>query len=391
MPVTKRVMAPGSFSIQLRPDTPSVITDQLSMDSQAFGHIIILPARLRPQGITANAALALSVFTGVMTESTNRTTIAGNHCSVLLGDADGKGQLPEADATATQSFSAWMTALKPASVLSTGAYEATATTLAWTWNTGQSRRDAIQYVCDYFGWEWRVSDDLKLSGDNYTVLYAAFAQPVITPWMEGRDVVYTSIRGTFSTRTTAEDFTSKTLVIDDAGALGTATIGSNPFQDQLGVDYSWKRYIDGGATVAAGTAGSVATKQLARFDGLNAYTTVATDDPCVMTKAECGQFGYTFDPLNGVYTAAGGFQLNYRGRLIYPNSTRMMSVSMNITKDMGVLFRKNGSSPALIDLSDWIIPEEPGGTIEMGGEHRDLSDVVKSRGIRGRATGGYLS
>jgi len=390
MPATKRLMAPGSFQLNLREDTPVTITDHLTIGTQGFGHVIVTPAAV-PSHVLDTAAnlLPLSIFTGVMREQESRTSFSGAHASVLLGDEDGKGQLPEVDVTQTKTIANWLTDhLKPASVLSTGSYSASASTLNWTWKAGQSRRDAIDYVCDYFGMEWVVQDDLTLDADTAANLYGS-PSVVLTPWMDGQDILYTGIEADMTLLETVEDFTTRVFLKEDDGTYEGATIGSNPFQDQLGADYVWKRYVDGSSTVVAGTGATVASQQLGRFDQVDQKLTVRSKQRALMDKIACGARVYAWHPDKNIYDVTT--EIYFRGRLIRPMTLRVQAITMPFEMPMGVYFRKNGSSPAVIDLTPYVDWESPGATLEVGAPIRSLASAVQLRGVRGRTEGGFKS
>ena len=390
MSVTKRRMEPGSFDVRLRPSTPVSITDQLTFATQAFAHLIVTPAWIPPHFFSTAANLvATSIYTGVIRVRESRLGYSGAHASILLGDEDGKGQLPEVVTTATQSFSAWMTALKPPNVLTNGSYNASATTLAWTWAIGQSRRDAIDYICQTMGYDWQVTDDLYLNGDTAANLYGA-ADVLLTPSMDGTgDVDYRAVRATIGSTLTAEDYTTKTIVKDDAGAFSTSGPGTVPFDDHLGNDYVWKRYIDGGSTVTSGTGSTVAAQQLGRFDQIDQRIRARTDVKAVMANVEVGSTVMAWDPDADVYDLNN--ETYWRGTLVYPLEVPVQAITMPLEEGMGVYVRLNGASPSVVDLTPYMEWEGAGATIELGTPRPRLAPALFMRGINGLAEGGYLS
>ena len=98
MPVTKAVMAPGSFEIGLTADILPVafsLTDKTRLADYAFGHVLVFPTRLDPDDYADADLLAMSVFTGIYRLQANRTTLRGMHASGWLGDPGDKGAIYE--------------------------------------------------------------------------------------------------------------------------------------------------------------------------------------------------------------------------------------------------------------------------------------------------------
>lgn len=389
MAVTKRLMAPGSFELKLREDTPFSVTDAMDIDTQGFGSVVVTAAPV-PSHVLASAAnlMPLSIFTGVMREQKSRTTFSGAHATILLGDEDGKGPLNEVPFTYTYTISQWAALLKPTTTLTTGTYNADATTYTQAWAYGQSRRDMLQAACDALGYEYLVNDDLSLDVDSAANLYGT-ASVMLTPYWEGVDIGWTSIRAEMELAETVEQFTSKVLLRQADGSTVSASIGSNPFLDGTGTAFAWKRYIDGGISVPAGSGATVAAQQLGRFDQVDQQLTIRTDTGPVMDKVACGAPVYAWDPTRNIYDLTN--EQAYRGRLVWPMNLRVNAVTMPLTNGLGVFFRQNGLSQTLLDLTPYMDWETGMATLEVGTPIRTLSSAMFTRGIRGLAEGGYLS
>jgi hypothetical protein len=380
MPVTERLMAPGDWSVQLLSSTPHSVLQAVDIDTAGFGHVVITPAQIPANAYSKANLLDVGVYTGVYRQASNLRLLRGSGLATWLGDEENKGDILSTAVTkAAGTFVQWITDLVPSS-LTAGTYTAIAGTLNWSAQY-QSRRQAIDYVCDYFGGEWRIAGDGTVSVGTISDLYGSDPVAIFTPWFDGRESpTMIGVRGTIGKDEDLDDWTSKTYVKDAAGAYGTATIGSNPYQDLNGNAAVKERYIDGSSTVTSGTGNSVASGQLGRFDEVRRRLTISTDTFCFPALVDVGSYVWAFDPNNGVYTLSADNQVQYRGQQMWPKKVRVYDATWPIREGMGVYFIDHDDE--ITDLSPFVEWESGDATVGVGAPIRNLSGAMKRTGLR---------
>src|SRR5690606_18597876 len=86
MPVDEKLMAAGSWSVDLLPDTPPSVVDDLDW----FGLVVITPAHIDAHAVTVSDLLGVALYTGVYMEHAERKhTLAGQGLASLLGSSGG--------------------------------------------------------------------------------------------------------------------------------------------------------------------------------------------------------------------------------------------------------------------------------------------------------------
>lgn len=378
MPVTKAVMAPGSFQVDLTSDAlpvPHSLTDALRLEDYAFGHILVFPTRLDPNDYADADLFDLSVFTGIYRLQSNRTTLRGMHASGWLGDPNEKGALYETTITANTTLAAWAAALKPASLYA-GTYGSPGYNLDWSVQY-QTPRKALDYVADHFDYEWQVTDDLLLNVDDPDNIYGAGADVIATPSFDGRDVRYTAIRSTFDVDETAEEYTTRAISIDTGGTAYTADAVA-VYKDGRGNDVIWRREVSATQDNTAASANNLTTSEIVKWGGVIQNLGCSTDTFCVMQDVPCGAYIYTYDPEKGIYDL--GREVHYAGEIMFPMKRRVMSVTMQLRDGMGVVFRDMNA--VYTDLSDHVAWETGSSRFEVGSPIPALASALGRPGVR---------
>jgi hypothetical protein len=377
MPVQKNRQAAGSFTINLRANTPQSVIDAYAIASKGFGHVIITAVPVDGLGLNAAGLLALSIFTGVYrAEAGNRRllTLEGSHASLWLGDQDGKGEF-QSLGSAAKTFVQWFTQLKP-SQLAAGTVTATGGTVTYYdhWNSKDvSPRQALDTVCSMFSAEWEVTDALTLNGGTATALYGATPTVIVSPFWQGRDAVLTALRADIGYRADVEDYNLYTFEVYNGGASSVqAGPGALTYKTGFGATNQWHRRIDSSQTTDATAAQNLVNSQNARFNTVRQALTVRTDSPAVMADVRCGTRIYVWHPDVGVYDFAN--EQTYRGELAWPLITRVEAIQMPVTAGMGVSFLDGDG--VITDLSRYFEPESPGATLTVGAPERSLRGTV---------------
>jgi hypothetical protein len=390
MPATKRMSNVGSWNVKLRDDTPRSVTDQITLNTAQWSHLVLLPGQIDAASVTFNDLLSMSMFTGVYRGRTGRTELNGAHVSIYLGDEQGHGPIRESALTkAAGTFDQWATDLKPAS-LNAGTYLTSVSTLNWSTIYKTPRQD-LDYVCDYFTggaltwgqvYTWQVTDDLTLNVGAPSTFDPRYL--ILSPTASGTDYAYPGVECEFSVDYDAEDYVTK--VIADNGSSTATSSGSNPYENGLGGALEHEAYINDPDTVT-GALTNVAKGQRIQHDEPEWRVNARTPAFAVMSKIGPGGGAYCWDVESGLYNvvwlgASSASGLNYRGEVIHPRLLYVQSVTMPIEDGMGVYLHLADGSDEIIDLSPFVEWERPGATIEVGSPARRLVRPVQLSPVR---------
>lgn len=385
MPVTERLRAAGSWSLNLRPDTPKSILDDLDVATRGFGLLIITPSRIPSTAITAALLRGMSRYVGVYRARPTDYSMQGAHASILLGDEDGKGEiLSTVTSQVAASLSTWMTALLPSNGIAKGTVSG-GSTLSASY-IYMSRRQAIDAVCDGCGADWLVrcnsAGDLVLDASPKATLFGTAAAALATRRaLGGKEPGIASFRATqLATAMDVEDYTTKVWLIargDGGATVGTATAGSVPYFGPGGAAIKMERIIDA-PNVDPGNETTIATLQLANFSTLRRAITLSTDEYDISGVVRPGQNIYVYDPVINLYDNT--VEQYFRGETIHPLLMRCFGHTWPIRAGFGVYFQTPEASPRIINLSDWVIPEDGDTTVEVGALSRQVGAGVVTLG-----------
>ena len=362
MTITERLMIPGSWSLSLNESTPTSVLDVLTPSTAAFGHVIVTPVHVDSHSVSGATLLSLARYTGIYRARPSHFELGGPGLAAWLGDEDGKGDVVSSY-TANQSFVAWVTAINYAA-FTAGTY----TAIAGPGNlnhtlTDISRRDSLDFVCEFYGAEWRVTPAGVLDAGPVANLFATTPTAVVQPWSGGRDLNITGIRATLDLSRDFDDYTTH-VRLNGATTTGTATISpATTYRDLLGNLVIWKRIIDSPDTIAA-HVNAVAQAQLNLYSDPRREVTLSTDAYDIGQDFDVGDEIYVYDPLQGLVDTANS--VSYRGETIHPVKIRCLGRTWPVQQGMGVYFRAPDSAGTVTDLTDWIAWESGSTSIEVG-------------------------
>lgn len=384
MPVTERLMGPGSWSVKLNEHTPRHVRDILDY----FGHIVICPGHVDPSAIGDAATLDAARYTGIVRRKPSTTELGGVGLVAWLGDEDGKGAVLESRVEyAAGSFATWVGAIRPSS-LAAGTVTDPGGTLTWS-TQFMSRRAALDYVCDYFGAEYRIRPDGTLDAGPASALFAtATPTAIVTAFSGGIDMNITGLHATALGRSEdVEDYTTRVVLLGTGNGrenvlVGTADISpATGYKDLLGNAAVLTRMIDA-PNVQAGNESSIATVQLGRFTSARQAVTLSSDRYDIGHDVQAGDQIYVYDSDAGLVDQAN--QIYYRGQLLFPVKLRVQGYTWPVERGMGVYYRdKNG---VYTDLTDWVEWESPGSSIDMGASARTLTDTTAAATVQAGRT-----
>jgi hypothetical protein len=365
MPVTEKLMAAGSWSLTLDPATPKFIRDTLDF----FGHFYVFDAPMR-NGLGDAAMISASSWAGVGRRRPSIYECGGTNMIAWLGDENGKGAIYEISIAGTaQPFSFYINNLinNASGAIHLGAISGggPTKTLAYEWVTP---RAAIDHVCSVFGNEYRVNKDATIDAGPSASLFTTNPDTTAMRRSSGRD---TSIFGIPVTDLTveidAEDYVTRELVQDSAGGWHAAAGAATPYNDVHGNAVALTEAFISSLTPAAHAA-ALATSRVNAAEVLHQQISLSTDD-AVDRHIAVGDWTWLYDPDSGLLDLTN--QVRYRGSNIFPVKIRVLSSTWPIERGMGVWYRDaNGK---WTDITNYIVWETPGVTLEIGAQSRPLT------------------
>lgn len=374
MSVTERLMIPAGWSLNLIDTTPPSVLEAIDLEVAAFGHIIITPTHVPASAVTGATLLTLSRYTGIYRERPSHFEIGGPGLEAWLGDEDGKGDIIESTYSISQSFVAWVTALNtrpgPQLVYTVGTF----TAIPGPGNLNHSfratdRRTALQFICDFYGAEWRVTPSGVLDAGPAANLFTVNPTSVVQRRSGGRDLNITGIMANLDLSRDFDDYTTR-VFLTGATTNGTANISpATPYYDLKGIKVEWTRAIDSSDTVAA-HVNAVAQAQLNRFTDPRKQVKLSTDTYDIGADIGVGDNIYVYDPELGLVDTAN--EVYYRGETIHPVKLRCYGVTWPVQQGMGVYFRSPTVAGEITDLTDYIDWDTGYTEIDVGAQIRPL-------------------
>jgi hypothetical protein len=378
MPVTKQLMANGSFTVQLSDNTPGYVRDAVDIDSAAFSHVVVTPAWIDANITSASVLLSQSIYTGVVYANDDALTLSGHHVTSWLGDPNGIGDVNErTPAVLTKSFKQWFDyVIASQTALTTGTITniVSGTTMAWDPQRLSPREFADKitlYFADATGnpsIEWKVGDNLGLSAGTTANLYNSDAPyALLTPLFDGPDSPYPGLQADLGFSDDVEDYADKELFYY-AGGGGVAVNGTaTTWTDGSATGVARKRR-DTDTNITAANATHHATSLIAKYDQSRRQLKATSPRFAVMADIPCGGYVYALDQDKGIYDLT--HVVFWRGSVVTPLAVRCVGIQMPLEQGMGVYLITGGST--VTDLSRWFVPESPGATLTLGALDRKL-------------------
>ncbi|MFI7470504.1 hypothetical protein [Nonomuraea sp. NPDC049646] len=380
MAVTETLMGLGSWSITLAEETPKDLLDRLSF----FGHVAVQPGRLDPAQYRDNL-LTSSRYVGVLTvrDFAETKKVGGQGMAVWLGDSDDKGEVFETPLTITGKTFA--NSIRDILGSGTAVIEGTLYSAAGTY-TGthiwQSRRKAVDYVCQLFNCEWRVNGPATLDAGPATSLFQATPTNIILrKGSEGRDLNMVALPGDMSLARDVQDWSDRVVLIAEGEGQATATasanIASNPYLDLRGQPVKRTRLISESGT-STGNAQARAQLQLNRFSGTRNALRLSTSDYDLRAVASdvrgtvnVGDWVWVWDPDAGVFDTST--EITFRGQRLNPLKLRVVEASWPVAEGMTVAYRAQDGT--WWDLTPYVRWETGSTSLTVGELGRSLTNA----------------
>lgn len=370
MTITEVRQALGSWELRLRDDTPRTLLDQL----QYFGHIAVIPNKVSPAEYNENL-LASARYVGVYRSrsSGDDFLLRGSGMAFWLGDEDGKGDVFETTVSlSAATFAASVTALlPPAGSITAGTINSVAGTYTGD-HRWQTSRQALDYVTQLFGAEWRVNNNGTLDAGTISQLYVTDPRAIVLRRQKGADLKQRALPGRLEMGRDAEDFTTRVVLLAEGEgnqiATGDADIGVNPYNDIHGNDVKMVRLVSESDTTAT-NADARALILLNHFSAERASVSLSTSTYDIKGDVKVGDYVNVWDPDVGFYDTSR--EVYWNGDHINPIALRIVEMTYPIPAGWTVAFRRGDG--VWIDLSPYYAGESGDTTLVVGDLSRSLA------------------
>jgi hypothetical protein len=383
MAVTEILRGIGSWSVQLAQDTRQEILDAL----QYFGHICINTGPVDPR-TAGDAMLASARYVGIYRgrgNASDQRTLIGPGLAAWLGDEDGKGEVYETAVVLNHDFQdAIPLLLPPGGSITAGTIFDVHPGSPFQWSPQYiTPREAIDYVCQTVGADWRVNNNGTLDAGLESDLFTVIPKAAIKRRGQGLDMFLKAMPGDMATDQDMNDFSTRVVLLATGteGATVTAAAdidpGLNPFVDLHGNPIAMTRLVNESGTDAT-NADARAQLQLNRFSGPRTALTMSTRDFDVKGDFQVGDYLWAYDPDTGVYDL--GNEVMFRGERFWPVAMRLTEMTWPVVQGMSVAYRRGDGT--WLDLTPYLLFESGDTTLVVGGYNRNLGadgGIVGSR------------
>lgn len=422
MSVTERVMAAGSWQIELAPDTPRRLMEAIDVETRGFSQLVILPTRLAygaasdyvVRSHTDATLLGLARWSGIYRAQEGHT-LSGPGSGILLGDEDGKGDVFEVErSTANGYLTQWVPAIRPMA-LNAGTTYSPGGSYRGTFHL-VTAKEALETLRETFDVEWVVRPNFNLDVGSPTNLYGG-ATPKLIILSDagdgGRDMTLTGVRGVSGMLRDLEDYTTKVVYVteqttettqsdiattaDDATVSGstsvtetstetiftTAEVASTPYaRPSDGGPVILDRIVRGGSEDGSDEdPQTMADAELAKTEGVRREITVEGGRFELGHLAPVGAYVWLYAPP--VLMDAAN-PVHFRGRTTYPIKVRLMGCTWPITRGLGVYLRTTKDGVTWRDLTDYVVWESGDVRLEVAALPRPAVSVVDTSNRRRR-------
>lgn len=399
--VDERLMAAGSFTLDLDPATPERIK---GLTDRGFCRVIVTPIWVDSDDIAAADLLDLALFAGVYRKHSNdRCRWEGAGLPVLLGDEDGKANTYTTvqNVSARPLYDGSNTSAIRNNVLRPGAGGANGVTVGtiasassptkeFNIEPGDSPRDVLDFVCDLYTtsgsnpYEWRITPDGGLDVALRNTLFPTCTTPT-TLATRSTDVpgdVPSTIKvipvDGFGPVEDVEDWSSTVFVTGPTVTLfgteytftGSADISSNPYADLAGDELVMRRVVTSNKSKSNTDNAAIAARKLGRYDDVERHLSISTDMADVRSWLAPGDSMYVWDEEGNVFDLAVQVDV---GAVVHPLVSRVAGMNWPVTDGMGVFcYSWNGSSFDMDDLSDFVVFGSGSCRLDVGEPRRQL-------------------
>ena len=403
--LTHDLMALGSWTLTLKPNTPQAIKDALFAGD--FSHVFFTNDRLPNLDVDLRA---VSTYTGILLkrreidpEGTEQDAprgleIGGPGLTFWLGNAQDRRGPVARSLELNHTFPNAIREFIPDSLAEGTLHNPGGPDIVHSVKFA-IYREAIEYLCSLKSAEYRVNPDLTVDAGTVAQLYPSATKPIlITRKAEGGDPNYRPMNLTSAmVESSREDYVTDSILVaegeGDAIATGEANLtdigqGPTPFRDYFGNPVQRTILAAESNTEAPladlramGILAKSAAERIALSLEADQYDIRVGDDEA---DARAGDYVEVYDPTTPVLVDLSR-EGRYRGEVIHPRPLRVVSTAAPVTEDMGCYVQDGFGNK--LDLSDYFVPEEGSVQIQVGDFSRSIGNTTPAEPINPRVTG----
>lgn len=346
-------MQPGSWDIQLSPQTPRSILTQLT----ELGTIHVTQAPIPPENQTSANVLAVARYSGIYLGGDSAFRLGGQGLLYYLGgDAHAGDPIVTDDLVFSGvSLSSALSTLLPAgSPILPGTIDTTGLSTITVTIRGASRRQALAQLCSMAGALFKIRPDGYVDAS----LNPFKTTPIVCVTKDASSWLGTPAGMEVAAVTVGKDATqyaSDVVVIAQTGdgeAFPTATAAAtDTYKDLFGNYVVFTKVVNAPTTPDA--SASAAAAGTLNLSTVRTKLAVAARSSDVRKWVTPGDLLYVYAPLEGV---VGTSQVMFNGEAIAPATVQVQALSWPVTRQHGVYYRK--SSGSIVDLTPYVVFEE---------------------------------
>lgn len=378
--IHERLMRVGSWSLKLRPNTPTEVRALIA----EMGHVFVLPVPLDVGAQSDANVQANALWSGVVIRPPVDGEMSGWGLGWWLGgDGTHQGDAIETTPTtfsAVTLSSALSTLLPTTQPVAAGSVDNTGLSTVSGSYSLQSRWAVIRQLCDVAGAEFAIRPDFTLDAAADTVLFPTLSTPTVLLTGESSPAdLNGTLRGfQLSTAEPSEDwaqYATKVVAVAKMGDAAPVATGSatrtTTYLDGRGNTATLTRFINAPTTPDT-DADTVAQLVLNLSTGRQSIRLAAMGD--VRRHLSPGDGVYVYEPTAGLYDTAN--QVEWR-ETIFPAILRCVGMDWPVQRG-GVYYRSGAG--VITDLTN-VIEWETGKTTTIivgAGDGGPLDDVGAS-------------
>jgi hypothetical protein len=407
--VTETLLAAGQFRVDLKPDTPREILEDLSF----YDHLVITTTRVDEDTLGAedllfpssstfpgptvypmqSTLLQVAAYTGVILELPRGEShaVGGHGVSWWLGDSDKAETLLEngvsfnADTLTTVLNNVLPPSLAPGEAEGRAAYSGS--------HQYQTPKTVLDYITGTVSGEWRVNPDFTVDAGSEAWLYSGESllypssttypgsstyavgptpQAMVVPKDFGYDVEWESVKAvSVGHDSDVHDRADRVLLFGEGQGetitLSIAESTDKPYFNRRGQTLTLSKVVSEGSTEGA-NADTRAAVNLAASSRTRRQISLSVSDYRIDGEAAVGNTIAIFDPDKGLYDLSN--EQWYRGRPVWPLNIRVTQASWPVTSGMGV-YRLTYDNQ-VTDLTDYVVFSAGDTTLTVGATPRRL-------------------
>ena len=373
--ITEALRALGSWDLNLKQSTPDAIRQYLNPDTYGASQLVITDNRIDPYALSGSTLRSIARYVGIYTGMPDAFSLEGAGLAWLLADDKGIGDVVSTRvAHSAATLSTVLGSLFPSNGLSTGTITNTglnSITCDWLY---ADRRECLDVACDIAGADWRINPTLTVDAAAPATLFTSYTTPsaIVTKLTKGRARSPFGLIPTDLTEAASLDqYTTKVHVLaraDGGLTVATATAGTVPFYAPGSASKIKRERVVDAPSVASTDSTNYATNTLAQWNAVTRAIRLAVDEYDLPANVRPGDRLWVYDPDLGLVDLTSGGVV-HEGQTLYPRAVRCLAITWPLRGGLGVyLIRSDASSTsqAIVDLSDWYVPEDGDATVEVG-------------------------